>query len=409
MNYSNEQQQIIDYIKDSKKKELILVNSVAGSGKTTLLRGISNSLPNSEALYLAYNKSIADDSKNKFPANVDCRTTHSLAFKHIFKSRKYKLGTFSPASMQDNVSHIVKTFVVKTIQCFCLSKYTDFSEFYKERLTEIIPTENLSQHQFSSQVFNIAQKYLNLMADAKIGITHEFYLKLFHLKLHNNSIKSPEYDLIMIDEAGDINEVTLEIFLLLEAKIKVAVGDPLQNIYIFNNTINCFEILKDKATSFNLSQSFRVPEITAERIQSFCKKYINPDIVFKGILQKTKESKTTAYIARTNASVVKQIIEFDKAGKAYKLVRPAKEIFNLPITVAALKPNGKVYNSSYAYLQDIINEYHENSNISRVYPNFYSYLKDQCKEDLAVLSAIGLATNFSSSVLFNTYSKAKEL
>jgi len=74
----------------------------------------------------------------------------------------------------------------------------------------------------------------------------------------------------MLDEAGDLNEVTLELFKLLPARIKVAVGDPNQNIYTFNHTINCFERLDGHGTTFKLSKSFRVPE----HIDRTCRKFL---------------------------------------------------------------------------------------------------------------------------------------
>ena len=40
----------------------------------------------SSGLYLAFNKAIATEAKEKFPRTVDCRTTHSLAYRSVVSS-----------------------------------------------------------------------------------------------------------------------------------------------------------------------------------------------------------------------------------------------------------------------------------------------------------------------------------
>ena len=52
----------------------------------------------------------------------------------------------------------------------------------------------------------------------------------------------PTYQtMLSMDESGDCNSVTIEIFKLLKADIKIMAGDQYQNIYGFNNTINGFK------------------------------------------------------------------------------------------------------------------------------------------------------------------------
>jgi superfamily I DNA/RNA helicase len=268
MTLTEEQEQIINYVKGVKGKEVILVDSVAGSGKTTLLKGIANAVTTGQAIYLAYNKAIATSSASGFPKHVDCRTTHSLAYQATVKPMKLSVGFFGPKQIDEKIPYDEKVILADDIREFCLSRYLTYNEYAEEngRANEVL-----------------ANKYLSLMSQGKIEVSHDFYLKLFHILLHTNQIEQIPYELVMLDEAGDLNEVTLEIFKLLSGRIKIAVGDPHQNIYTFNHTINCFDRLKDQGVMFRLSKSFRVPQHIAEPVEHFCKMFLNPSMQFKGV------------------------------------------------------------------------------------------------------------------------------
>ncbi|MDP2095522.1 MAG: AAA family ATPase, partial [Hydrogenophaga sp.] len=58
------------------------ISAFAGTGKTTTLVGIANAARNKNGLYLAFNKEMAQEASTKFPGNVECRTTHSLAYQY---------------------------------------------------------------------------------------------------------------------------------------------------------------------------------------------------------------------------------------------------------------------------------------------------------------------------------------
>ncbi|MFP6812759.1 MAG: AAA family ATPase, partial [Moraxella sp.] len=66
------------------------VVAYAGAGKTTTLNLIGNQL-RGRGIYLAFNKAIAAEAQRKFPHHVDCRTFHSLAFRHTARDITAKL------------------------------------------------------------------------------------------------------------------------------------------------------------------------------------------------------------------------------------------------------------------------------------------------------------------------------
>jgi F-box protein 18 (helicase) len=393
MNLTTEQQQVVDYAKQATGQELILIDSVAGSGKTTLLNSIAMELGKGPGLYLAYNKAIATSSSKKFPKNIDCRTTHSLAYKATVIPLRLNVGFFGAKQIDENISYSDKYTLAEDIREFCLSKflsYEDYAAAYNRPNTAL------------------ANKYLTLMSKGKIDASHDFYLKLFHMMLANGEIKQSPYNLIMLDEAGDLNEVTLEIFKLLTGRIKVAVGDPHQNIYTFNYTINCFEALKGQGKTFKLSKSFRVPQHIAGPVEKFCRAYLNPDMDFKGTKNTEQTIDTRGYISRTNGGLINKLIELNQEQTPYGLVRKAQEIFKVPLMVAGLKYQGKIYDPAYKHLQDDVDNWHENYNNARVnYSNVYSYLKSKYDEDLSLVQAINLVTKHGKSGIFEAYAEAK--
>ena len=392
-NLTTEQQEIVTYAKQADVGELILIDSVAGSGKTTLLRALADEIPGGNGLYLAYNKAIATSSQSKFPSSIDCRTTHSLAYRAVVPSLGLRVGFFGPRDITEKLSYTDKYLVAEDVKEFCLSKYLTYDAYAED----------------NGRVNNkVVNKYLNLMSKGAIECTHDFYLKMFHISLADDAITCPDYGLVMLDEAGDLNEVTLEIFRLLPAKLKVAVGDPHQNIYTFNHTINCFERLNDEGTTFKLSKSFRVPPHIAEPIEGFCKAYLNPDMDFVGTDNNTTEINTRAYISRTNGGLINKMIELNNARVPYGLVRKAQEIFKVPLMVSGLKYQGKIYDPAYRHVQEEVDAWFENQdNVKHTYKTLFGYMKYKYAEDLSLMQAINLAVKHGKSGIFDAYAEAK--
>lgn len=393
LNLTQEQQDVVDYIVSNDENKLILIDSVAGSGKTTLLTAIAQSVGSAPGLYLAYNKAIATSSGKKFPKNIDCRTTHSLAYKATVVPLGLKVGFFGTRQITENMPYLDKFNLIEDIKEYCLSKYLTYEEFAEK---------NYKRNTV------LANNYLHLMQTGKIECTHDFYLKLYHILLHNGDIVPAECNLLMLDEAGDLNEVTLEIFKLLPATIKVAVGDPHQNIYTFNYTINCFEHLKGKGKTFKLSKSFRVPDYIAASVEAFCKAYLDPEMEFKGVDPSNTDIKTRGYISRTNAGLINKLIELNTDKIPYGLVRKAQEIFKIPLMVAGLKYQGKIYDQAYKHLQDDVDSWYENeNNIKVTHSTLMGYLKSKYADDLSLIQAINLISKHGKSGIFNAYAEAK--
>lgn len=388
---TDEQKAIVEACKN---EPLVKVQAVAGSGKTHTLVAIAEALKPERGIYLAYNKAIALEAKQKFPYYIDCRTVHSLAYMYIMANSGRTIETFTPSCITEKIPYMEKLTIISVLEEFFLSDAVELSWISKY---------------LEAPYDNIAKSYVKKMQDNEIPITFSFMLKYFHLQLLFGTIKPAEVDLIMLDEAGDTSGVILEIFDLLPAKRKVMVGDPDQNIYTFAHTIDGFKKLKGGVT-LPMTRSFRVAPRIASDVQSYANKHFSPNMTFIGTEQVNKEIKTKAYIARTNAYLISRIIELNKTDTVYCFTREPKEIFSLVLTLMNLKPDSVIYDKQYKYLPKALEHYQESASLQQQYVSFLSFLSANYTEnDPALRAAISLLFKYSYKDLYAAYNKAKSM
>ena len=243
------------------------------------------------------------------------------------------------------------------------------------------------------------------MQAGKIECSHEFYLKLFHLLLANGTLTYDPFDFIMLDEAGDLNEVTLAIFQLLPSPRKIAVGDQHQNIYQFNETINCFNVLNGQGTLFHLTKSFRVSPDIASRVERFCQRYLDPTMKFSGTPQ-PGEPETFAYLTRTNSALIAHMITCINAKKQFGLVRNPDEIFKMALMVCYFKYQSFITIPAYSHLQADVDEYYENIDLYKP-QSLLQYLSELHSHDEPLLQAIKLVQRYGPPNIMNAYAVAK--
>jgi hypothetical protein len=81
----------LDALNKFSTKEGLKIAAFAGAGKTSTLQVLAKSRKG-KGLYLAFNRSIAAEAKQKFPQTVDCRTTHSIAWQTVQPTYKFSNG-----------------------------------------------------------------------------------------------------------------------------------------------------------------------------------------------------------------------------------------------------------------------------------------------------------------------------
>jgi superfamily I DNA/RNA helicase len=292
----------------------------AGTGKTTVLVLMGQST-NRRGLYVAFNKSIANEAARRFGSNVTCRTAHSLAFQavgHNYSERlngSARLPTRETArrlgidrdlpvnSTRITVAHQAR-LVMGMVRRFC---YTTDSELMARHLERINGLDNAGQDFVARELLPYALRAWQDVQNPRgqLRFEHDHYMKMW-------ALTSPKLrgDFVLLDEAQDTNPVLEEVFLSQSAQ-RVCVGDPAQQIY-------AWRAAKDVMTGFpaehlELTQSFRFgPGIaaTANRLLGHAESSMRlsgcsptPSVIGPA-------RNVDAVLCRSNADAMREIITF---------------------------------------------------------------------------------------------------
>lgn len=286
---------------------LLRVAAFAGTGKTTTLVAYAEARPRVRMLYLAFNKSVQLEAKRRFPRHVDCRTTHSLAWRC---GRPYadmgKLGEVRALDVSQalNIDPLRAVFVLATVNAYLCSADAEI-EF-----VHVPKDQRIGGALQRKEVLKSAQllwRRMRDLYDRDIRIPHDGYLKLFQL-----SHPRLTYQCILFDEAQDANPATTDI-VLRQSCDKVFVGDEHQAIYAFRGAENALERLPAEHT-LHLTESFRFGRGIAN-LATMLLRELKRDwntVKGRGRWEVTRFEVDTdqpfAFIARTNAAIFDEAV-----------------------------------------------------------------------------------------------------
>ena len=255
---------------------ILKVNAVAGSGKTTTLLEFAAHHPSFKILYLAYNKSVVVEMREKAKAwglsNLTVYTIHALAYRHA-NGHSYELENdlsewrildqYVPLTFRGTDLGILYAWLLKDMVNFYLN--AELTRLDAELLAAYeaatLPTEELQAMLMlrGDEMIALVKNILSDMKNRKSPAVHDFYLKMFQFgKVHL------PYDVILVDEAQDTSGVMLSIIKRQEHAKRIFVGDSYQQIYAFRHAVNSL----DKVAGENLwlSQTFRFGDGLARQI-----------------------------------------------------------------------------------------------------------------------------------------------
>jgi superfamily I DNA/RNA helicase len=241
---TNEQRAVVE-----SRAALLAVDAFAGSGKTSTLIQYARARPRARILYLAFNKSVATGARDRFPSNVDCRTTHSLAY--AAEGRKYtdKLGNPQAyeVAQECRCNPRRAKVILSTISSWLCSSDD------KIRTAHVDP-ESVEDDTDAAAVVDQSRGVWAKMMDLRsaLKLPHDGYLKLWAM-----SKPRLRYDILLLDEAQDTNALTLDLVLRQRGHATIVlVGDRHQGIYGFRKALNAMELV-DADERIALTQSFR--------------------------------------------------------------------------------------------------------------------------------------------------------
>lgn len=270
-NWSDEQLAIFGFFRDGRGN--LVCRARAGTGKTTtILEGIKHA-PERARIVCAFNKRIADELRAKVDGAAEVKTLHGIGFSVIQRywegvrlddKRGWELareaaGEQSPDDMIKKVAKLAGIGKGTGI-------HPDDPELYDELLElgirfDIEPDDEWIEAGWTLE--RVAQCAILAMQKARereerprIDFDDMIYLPLA------NRWARPRYDLVVVDEAQDMNAAQLELAqrVCMEHGRIVVVGDDRQAIYGFRGAdSNALDRLKTalKAKELSLTTTYR--------------------------------------------------------------------------------------------------------------------------------------------------------
>jgi DNA helicase-2/ATP-dependent DNA helicase PcrA len=309
----------------NKNTDHTVVVARAGSGKTsTIVEGFKYLPRGKKTLMVAFNKSIADELKQRAPSYVWCSTLHSLGYQAI-RQRFSNEVILETRKMQMIFEDLIgKDDYDLTMQfCKCASLCKGFLFDAPTKISELIDNFGIDVGDSKQEEFiKLIIKALGICKSQTQII--DFDDMIYFPFIYNMNVG--KYDVVFVDEAQDLNAA--QIAMVLSA-IKptgriIAVGDPAQSIYQFRGADSeaIPNIIKKlSAKTLPLSVSYRCPKnviaLAKEIVPDIEAAPNAPDgIVMELPIEKLlKEVKAGDFVlSRTNAPLVKYCLALLRAG-----------------------------------------------------------------------------------------------
>lgn len=266
------QQTIYDFI--TKGSGNAVVSAVAGSGKTTTLINALKLIPSDKnVLFLAFNKSIATELKERVPkgaTNIDVKTVHAYGYGALTKDFKSEIDASKYRKILKDIILYFESDDLKVLskykfdgkQMDMIHKFA-FDEDEKRQIEDKVGYFNRvhtlcdlgrlnlvdlkNQDNGINELYELCEKHnveiingecyrawLLINIGASYLSSTDFTDMVFLPNYYN--LKLRQYDIVFIDECQDLNSCQREI---MKRAIKrdtgrfIAVGDPAQAIYGF--------------------------------------------------------------------------------------------------------------------------------------------------------------------------------
>lgn len=352
-------QEQIAIIEGAKGNTDLSIEALAGTGKTTTLKMLAESRANLKGTYVAFNKSIVDEAKSKFPSSVTCSTAHGLAYRAIgrdYASRLHSTQRLSfkqiaewleaPAfGFKSSISnHVldpaqIARYASATVRNFCKSIDHELSAKHVE-MPVIIKADSPNADAFSRKVLPLAKKIWNdlLLHEGFMRFNHDYYLKMW--QLGKPRIGS---DYILFDEAQDADPVMLDVVNSQASSQLIYCGDQFQAIYEWRGAKNALNMVHvDK--HLWLTQSFRFGMSIAAEANRFLKLLDAPKMVkgLGGITSSLKSiSNPDAILCRTNAGVISALMGEQSKGRSVSIIGRTQELIDFAEACQQLMAGGR--------------------------------------------------------------------
>ncbi|WP_405763877.1 UvrD-helicase domain-containing protein [Actinacidiphila glaucinigra] len=348
----------------------LVIQAGAGTGKTTTLTQLATSTSR-RGLYVAFNRSIAQDAAGRFPGTVLCKTAHSLAYAaigHRYRARLNgprvpgrhtadALGITKPMRIGNRVvwPATLTSTAQRTVTRFCQSADPVIEQHHVPPLCGLSASLHAELARRILPYARAAWADLQHPESGAVRFEHDHYLKIWALsdpKLHT--------DFVLLDEAQDTNPVLEQVLLNQRGHAQlVMVGDSAQAIYGWRGA-------KDVMTGFDgtvlsLTRSFRFGPLLALEANRWLA-IAGAPIRLEGSQAIPTEvgtvTKPDAVLCRSNIGAMAQIFRFLAKGRRVALVGGGQALRALALAARDLQDGRRtshpelVLFTSWSQLQD---------------------------------------------------------
>lgn len=247
------------------KNDIVAIKSVAGSGKTTTLLNLSKTHNNKRVLYIAFNKNLISEIKDKIKTQK-IKNMYPFTFDALLYNLYLSIKGQEPV-----ITNLRPQFIGKIIP-FLNGKPYKVREYYCKKFIQFCnDADNNDIRSFCLIKLGSIKPLLEQMWDkVKQGnlITFETIRKQSYINKWFKNYIDKTYDLIMIDETQDFDMIMLKMLLNDTTIPKIFVGDPKQSIYDFRGCINAFNYLPKDALIIEFYSTFRIGNPVCDLIRS---------------------------------------------------------------------------------------------------------------------------------------------
>lgn len=315
------QQDIFDFVKDGSGNAI--VNAVAGSGKTTTIVKALDFIPSTKkVIFLAFNKAIVSELKNKVPAHVRVSTLHGLGWNSMMYQfgKHIKLNNYKCSDYVRTVSEAwgvprneLREYGTRVRQLVDLARYNLITE--ADDLSILADKHGIDR--FNGEL----RRALNVIDGMNTNLNEFDFTDMIYQPAHRSDFDSMfKYDFVFIDECQDLNIAQQAI---VKKIIKpfigrfIAVGDPSQSIYGFCGAdVEAYNKLKSipNTKELPLSVSYRCGKNIVEKAQDIVPQIepfedaIDGEVDYKGSIESVKDG--DMILCRNTAPLVKLCMQF---------------------------------------------------------------------------------------------------
>lgn len=255
------------------------INALAGSGKTSTLEMIQNHIKTKPVLYLCFNKKIAQEAEKRFPSTTSVRTLNSLGHRIWARTQPANLS-LNPRKCND----ILKTLIEEApkahrsalwdsywsvLDAIGMAKALGYIPAKHPKCEKSLCTVEALSQSLDEKPDDLTLDLIDEVLSRSIKAAYEGYID-YNDQVYMPALFGgvyPQFPLVAVDEAQDLNPVNHEMLRKLAKHRLMAVGDPYQSIYGFRGAVQS-GMAKLRAThsmlETDLSVSFRCPRLIVE-------------------------------------------------------------------------------------------------------------------------------------------------